>query len=131
VAGNAERGLEADTNRRLQEIDAGLASLYSELAVSRARETAGARGRLAGTRGQQALSARQFGDKMFDLETTSFQGPTMDFGGLGTELGGLLQMAFARQPTSPGGAVGPTPQSLQAAGIGAAYGPQPRRLNFT
>ena len=92
IASQVDRSLAADTARRHQEIDSGLAQLYSQIAVNRARSESDMRRSMAAMlerRGQGLASIEGgFGSRMFDLDTTSFQAPQFDFSGLAELLGG-------------------------------------------
>jgi hypothetical protein len=100
---NLQRGLAADTNRRLTELDSSLAGLFSDLATRRAGAEAGARGNLASFFGQQGQIQQGIERQRTDFLTGNFgggqggaSGPS-DFSGLGQGLGGLFGSLFGDQ----------------------------------
>jgi hypothetical protein len=102
VGANADRGLAADTQRRLSEIDVGIASLFSDLAVQRAGAETSVRGAIARSTGARGALASDFANKQLLLDTTSFQAPPLDFSGIAQ---GLLDRFGGPKPkkksTSP------------------------------
>ena len=103
IKANAERGLGSDTSRRLAEIDQGLGRLFSNLAIQRAQATTQVRGQIADTFGQQGLAQERFADRNLDLNTTSFQGPQLDFSGIAAALLALFEEDPDKQKSLFGG----------------------------
>jgi len=90
VASNLERGLQSDTSRRLQEIDVGMAGLFSDMAQRRGAALAGGRQALGASFARQGAANERFQDRRFDFQTTSFAPPARDFSGIGAGLAGLF-----------------------------------------
>lgn len=105
LASQVDRSLAADTLRRNQEIDQGLAQLYSQLAVNRAQSEAGMRqamsAQLQGQGDRLAGLEQYFAGNALELGTTSFEGPQYDFSSL-FELYNQYQQAQAEKKKNGG-----------------------------
>lgn len=82
VQTNLDQGIGAQTDRRLAEIDEGLAGLFSNLATQRAGALAGQRNQLANFFGQRQQRRAQLGDVRFDLLNTQTDFQPIDIGAL-------------------------------------------------
>jgi len=87
VQANLDQGISGATDRRLAEIDNGLAGIFSNLAVQRAGAKFQGQQALASFLGQRQARRAGIADTRFDLLNTQVDAPLVDVGGLAASFG--------------------------------------------
>lgn len=135
IGANLQRGLAADTSRRLQDIDAGLAGLYGDIAQQRGQAAYGGQQALQGLMGQKLGSDTAIQNERYGLFTGGEMAAPppggFDMGGIADLLsqlfggGGAGGAAAAGLPA--GESAGEAAGAMMVPGYGAGVG---QRRNY-